>query len=336
MKPKVRKNIQTHCGQYLEKIRNGEVQPLFTSGGDLRHPYFSGFVKLDRTGYRNILAPMIGDPDFAQTLPASIEQEDIRNPFYVLPLDGHKMYVNESVNSIEETMTADPVGTILTAPQIFDPSLSFPTNLMSVLAVLAEKYRSSPEEIDVRQIDRTADLTTADLRAKRIRLLKGKISLARRNLQKGNPEAQTRIDQLKKQIDALRTGGGTSPTEDSQKKEPETDPRYSVLKMGLEMRGRGFQNLFKWMATLPVEDHLDRPYMDVLRKKMKGQIPDLTRTIKAMDADTLTFLDRLTEGYAPVETVEETDDTEILLHTTNYFLIRADLKQDFESLTRYQ
>lgn len=324
MKPKVRKNIQTYCSQYLKAVKDGEIQPLFIEGGEQKHPYFNGFVQQDRAGYMNILAQMMNDEGFSQTIPASIAPEDLDNPYFVIPVDGYRMWTNPDVNSVASSLTTDPVGAIMAETQIFNPSLSFLTNIATILALLAQKYRAVPDPSDQRQIDRTATSATADQIAKRIRLLKGKISLARRGLAKGNPDSQKRIDLLTKEIASLRAGKTATPSVPPR--------RYEILKMGLEMRGRGFQNLFRWLSTLPLEEHVDTAFRDSLSKKMKGNIESFTKTIKMMDSDILSYLDLLTAGYEPLTEVSPADDTEILLHTTNYFMIRADLTKDFDSL----
>lgn len=340
MKPRVKKNIQTECRTYIEMVASGKVEPLMIDGGDLKFPYFNGFVQKDRNSYKNMLGSMIGDRRFSQTVSATIDAEDLENPYHILPIgDDIAFFMNDDIMSIRKTIMEDPVGLHLKSPQIFDGRVSFPKNLVNLLAVLADWYRLSTAEIepeDLTKLDRQASVEDRAQIAKRIRLLKGKISLAKRNLRNGSEGAQSRIDTLRAEIDRLRR----IYTQDTQKaqKKPQRRPsaeisrKHQILKMAQEMRGRGFSQIFRFIVSTPIEELLDEALQTAFQKRIPHQISSVTQTIKMMDSDMISFLDPITEGYTVQNDIETTDDMEILLHTERYYLISSKLKHDLKQI----
>lgn len=336
MKPRVKRNIQNECRSYIEAVKAGKIQPLMIEGGDQKFPYFNGFVQNDRNSYRNMLSSMIGDPRFAQTISGTIDSDDLKNPYHIFPIgDDYCFFMNDNIASLEATIMEDPIGVHLEKPQILEPRASFPANLVNLLAVIADRYRmeSAPaSQEDLGKLDRHASAEDRAQIAKKIRLLKGKISLAKRNLRKGSEGAQKRIDLLRAEIERLRKIYQKEPETAKPKPPQKMDRRHQILRMAQEMRGRGFTQIFKFLVSIPLERYLREDLQNAFQKKIPHQISALTSTIKMMDSDMIVLLDLITDGYATLREIEPTDEMEIQIHTERYFIVSSKLRQDLNEL----
>ena len=313
LKGKTVKNIQSMCKPYVDDVKSGKIIQLYVDGGDVNYDSFSGSVQLDKYGYKVMLSNYV-DAGFIQTIPASVIPDEYDNPYMVFPIGDYKTYINENINDLRNTIYLEPITTVLPQPVIMNKKYSLYTNLANMLWACGERFKFSQDDKDigdVRRLDKSKDI------AKRIRLLKGKISIANKNI--ANPEAKAaRIDALKAEISDLRT---------SRHEEQVTEaPEKLISKVSYELiRGAGYKAMHNFIISSNIKAYLNKSLKDeFLKTSVHAQLGNFSKLNNSIREDVLAYFDKLSADYQIDSEITEVDDCEIFIHCKQYLMVKAE------------